>query len=407
MKVNKSLIPSLRFPIFDKEWEETRIENLLLRVAQPVELKPENDYREIGIRSHGRGIFHKPAVKGKSLGTKRVFYVESPAFILNIVFAWEHAIALTGEGERGFIASHRFPMFVPKKGKADLDFVRFFFLRDWGKHLLGLASPGGAGRNRTLGQKEFLNLKVIFPGLEEQTKIAKFLRLVDTKLKKLTIKRRLLQKYKRGLVQQFLSQTIRFKDKQNKNFPAWELKKLGDVIKVTKEKSNGDESVFSVSVHKGLVDQIEHLGRRYSAANTTHYNRVNPGDLVYTKSPTGDFPMGIIKQSQCRESVIVSPLYGVFKPEDSHLGYWLEVYFESSTNTNNYLRPIVQKGAKNTINISNSNFLSSFLKLPVSSQEVEKISLFFLKLNRKIELVDQEIEQLKLFKSGLLQRMFV
>ena len=75
-----------------------------------------------------------------------------------------------------------------------------------------------------------------------------------------------------------------------------EKKKLGDFLTEHKENSTGKEEVFSVSVHKGLVNQIEHLGRFFATKNTSNYNLVKPGDIVYTKSPTGEFPWGIIKQ---------------------------------------------------------------------------------------------------------------
>ncbi|CAK8724703.1 hypothetical protein GMJAKD_14630 [Candidatus Electrothrix aarhusensis] len=167
MKAKEKSVPSLRFNEFSKDWNADRIENYISRVGVPVNVEPEKLYREIGIRSHGRGLFHKKPVTGKSLGNKRVFKVHVPAFVVNIVFAWEHAIAVTSDNEKGFIASHRFPMFVPIDGKSTLPFVRYFFLRKYGKHLLvGLASPGGAGRKQNLAWAYIENtidkLKVIF-----------------------------------------------------------------------------------------------------------------------------------------------------------------------------------------------------------------------------------------------------
>jgi type I restriction enzyme S subunit len=175
----------------------------------------------------------------------------------------------------------------------------------------------------------------------------------------------------------------------------------------TKNKSEGAEPVYSVSVHKGLVDQVEHLGRSFSAADTDHYNRVEPGDIVYTKSPTGDFPYGIVKQSRIDINVIVSPLYGVFRPETPWLGYWLHVFFESYVNTGNYLKPIIQKGAKNTINITNTTFLSASLKVPVDHDEQQKIADFLSAIDAKINLVADELSEAQDFKKGLLQQMFV
>ena len=258
-----------------------------------------------------------------------------------------------------------------------------------------------------LRKDEVLNAPLIFPSLPEQQKIASFLSSIDEKLQQLTQKKELLAAYKKGVVQQLFSQELRFKDAKGKNYPDWEEKKLGEVLVEHKLKSTGKEAVFSVSVHKGLINQIEHLGRSFSAKNTDHYSLVKPNDLVYTKSPTGSFPLGIIKQAKIQTSVIVSPLYGVFTPESSSLGYMLDTYFESNINVHNYLQSIIQKGAKNTINITNTTFLSKALKLPIDKKEQKKIGDFLSALDVKIEKVITQINNTQAFKKGLLQQMFV
>jgi type I restriction enzyme S subunit len=250
-------------------------------------------------------------------------------------------------------------------------------------------------------------LEILLPSLPEQNKIASFLSSIDSKIQQLTRKKELLVEYKKGVTQKIFKEEIRFKDEKRKNLPRWEEKKLSNILFEHKEKSSGREEVYSVSVHKGLINQIEHLGRSFAAESTSHYNLVKPGDLVYTKSPTGEFPYGIIKQSKVNKNVIVSPLYGVFTPETPELGYMLNVYFESVTNVYNYLHPIIQKGAKNTINITNETFLSRSLKLPVSKEEQKKIGAFLKAIDDKISLVEKQIEGTKEFKKGLLQQMFV
>jgi type I restriction enzyme, S subunit len=400
-------VPKLRFPEFAETWKEFRVAAVLERVEKPVTIDVDKLYSQIGVRSHGRGIFHKDVVTGKELGEKRVFYVVPNSLVLNIVFAWEQAVAIATEAELGFVASHRFPMFVEKNEKSYLPFLRALFLRKRGKQLLELASPGGAGRNKTLGQQEFLKLRIQLPSRKEQKKIAACLEVVDAKIAALGAAVSGLETYKRGLVQALFSQRLRFTKPDGTAFPDWEEKRLGEVLHEHKSKSTGKELVFSVSVHKGLVNQIEHLGRSFSAATTDHYNRVNPHDIVYTKSPTGDFPFGIIKQSHVENDVIVSPLYGVFTPETPALGYMLHSYFESSVNVSNYLSPIVQKGAKNTINITNAGFLSNILNLPTSHTEQQKIADAFAAMNAKIQAATSQVSKMETFKKGLLQQMFV
>ncbi|MBQ1203937.1 MAG: restriction endonuclease subunit S [Loktanella sp.] len=284
-----------------------------------------------------------------------------------------------------------------------------YFLASYisGKRRLALAAMAQGNSVVHLYPSQLALLPLSLPARPEQKKIAAFLGVVDAKIAALRARRDGLERYKRGLMQALFSQTLRFSKPDGTDFPDWKEKRLGEVLHEHKLKSTGNEQVFSVSVHKGLVNQIDHLGRSFSAANTDHYNRVKQHDIVYTKSPTGDFPLGIIKQSSIEEDVIVSPLYGVFTPETPALGRMLHVHFESHVNVSNYLSPIVQKGAKNTINVTNAGFLSNKLKLPVSHEEQQRIADALSAMDAKVAAVADRVAHMEAFKKGLLQQMFV
>lgn len=164
---------------------------------------------------------------------------------------------------------------------------------------------------------------------------------------------------------------------------SWSRLQLSDVLTEHKLRSSGNEEVFSVSVHRGLVNQIEHLGRSFAAQSTDHYNRVMPGDIVYTKSPTGQFPLGIVKQSTLDEDAIVSPLYGVFRPKSKSLGSLLDALFSVPSFAVRYLTPLVQKGAKNTIAVTNNQFLEGRVMLPSDAEEIDALA-DLIKTQRKI-----------------------
>ncbi|MBY0244635.1 MAG: restriction endonuclease subunit S [Sphingobacteriaceae bacterium] len=187
------------------------LSKLLIRVKNRFTPDPKKYYKQIGIRSHTKGIFYKEEVSGLSLGNKSVFHIEPNCFILNIVFAWEHAIAKTTLNEVGMIASHRFPMFKPVPEKLDLDYLLHFFKSQKGKDLLGLASPGGAGRNKTLGQSDFLKLKIPVPNIKEQKIIAEVLDKADEEILLFKEKIANLQLQKKGLMQQLLTGKVRVK----------------------------------------------------------------------------------------------------------------------------------------------------------------------------------------------------
>ncbi len=152
-------------------WPRVKLGDVLRHVPRPVDVQFDTMYREIGIRSHGKGLFHKAPIAGAELGDKRVFFIEPGDFVLNIVFAWEGAVALASERERGMIASHRFPTFRSDEQRLDLRFLLLYFRMPSGVELMGRVSPGGAGRNRTLNRTAFLSLEIPLPTLAEQRRL--------------------------------------------------------------------------------------------------------------------------------------------------------------------------------------------------------------------------------------------
>lgn len=215
----KLLSGCMRFPEFGtpgrrngelpEGWRLMKIGQLVKRVRKPVNVKPEQLYMEIGIRSHGKGIFHKEEHFGKGLGTKSIFWVKPNTFVLNIVFAWEQAIAKTTYQEDGLVASHRFPMYQPLDDLLDLDYFYRFFLTPHGKSLLSLVSPGGAGRNKTLNQDAFLKLAIPVPPVIEQKIISSILFDLENEIGILNRYFNALNSQKQALIQKLLTGEIR------------------------------------------------------------------------------------------------------------------------------------------------------------------------------------------------------
>lgn len=246
----------------------------------------------------------------------------------------------------------------------------------------------------------FFNSYLLCPPFLEQRKISKILTLQD---KVVELKEKLIfekQQQKKYLMQQLLTG----KKRLNGFSGEWKKIKLRKVL-IERNEKNQDKNlrICSVAVRKGVVDQIEHLGRSYAASDTSNYSVAHYGDIIYTKSPTGSFPYGIIKQSQLKEEVAISPLYGVYSPVNYSLGYILHTYFNYAVNAKNYLLPIVQKGAKNTINISNKTFISNNLYLPVNADEQIALAKIFRTADREIELLQLDLEAEKQKKKSLMQ----
>ena len=223
--------------------------------------------------------------------------------------------------------------------KVDNIFFYYWYLNNG--QVIGLRYAQGT-KQQNLSTDIVGAFPICFPNLKEQRKIAKILttqdRVIELKEKLLVEK----QQQKKYLMQQLLTGKKRFPGFEGK----WRKVKLKEVLFERKEKNIAqDHRICSVAVQKGVVDQVEHLGRSYAAADTSNYGVAHYGDIIYTKSPTGDFPYGIIKQSHMHEDVAVSPLYGIYEPACYELGYILHTYFSYAINCSNYLLPIIQKGA--------------------------------------------------------------
>jgi type I restriction enzyme S subunit len=186
----------------------------------------------------------------------------------------------------------------------------------------------------------------------------------------------------------------------------WACDPLSKVLTEHKLKNTAGRDVFSVSMEYGIVNQIELLGRSYAAADTSHYTIGRRFDVVYTKSPLKAFPFGIVKQCKFAGEVALSPLYGVFTPPNPHVGLMIEAYFEAPNRSKDFLAPLCQKGAKNTLQITNTTFLSGRLPLPTQPPEQQKIAECLSSVDELIAAQARKLDALKTHKNGLMQQLF-
>ena len=242
-------------------------------------------------------------------------------------------------------------------------------------------------------------IKTYNPSLPEQQKITELLSLIDERI---VTQNKIIEKYEsliQAVIYQKKTDGIRMGD--------WQKTELSKVLQERNEKNINGYDVCSVSVSQGVVNQIEYLGRSFAAKETSHYNVVKYGDIVYTKSPTGDFPYGIVKRSCIKDGVAVSPLYGVYMPANDHIGVILHFYFMQPNNASNYLHPLIQKGAKNTINITNRRFLENSIPLPKTENEALCIANALKTIQKKIDTEKGLLQSYEKEKEYLLCQMFI
>ena len=238
--------------------------------------------------------------------------------------------------------------------------------------------------------QEYGEYDLFAPSKEEQQRIGHFLRGIDNLITLHQRKFEKLTNVKKSMLEKMFPQNgcsypeIRFKGFTD----AWEQRKLEDYLTVSAEKNTGNiygrSDVLSVSGDYGIVNQIEFQGRSFAGASVSNYGVVQTGDVVYTKSPLNSNPYGIIKTNKGKPG-IVSTLYAVYHPKENAFSDFIQVYFEQHARMNNYMHPLVNKGAKNDMKVSAENALKGPVCFP-SRIEQESISAFFSVLDNLITL---------------------
>jgi type I restriction enzyme S subunit len=384
---------------YPRDWEVIELGNLLNRVRRPVEVIPDHEYQEIGIRSHGKGLFHKEPVKGIYLGNKLVFWVEMDCLIINIVFAWEQAVGITTDQEKGKIASHRFPMWQ-SKGNIDIHYLLKIFLTPFGRHLLELASPGGAGRNRTLGQDDFNKTPVCIPSnIKEQQKIVTILSTWD---KAIELEERLIsgkKQQKKWLMQNLLTGKKRLPGFSHE----WQEVRMGDICtindNVLSENTQSDLEFWYIdlsSVDKGMIthptlavkfDKLPSRARRIFKKDDILMSTVRP------------YLLGFAYIDKEYDHYVCSTGFAVIRAkEDVCSKFVYHILFSEGV-----IRQMNQcLIGTNYPALSNNDVYQLYFELPPFTEQTA-IAEILSTADREIDLHEKQLEELKKQKKALMQ----
>lgn len=254
----------------------------------------------------------------------------------------------------------------------------------------------------SISKTSIKDTKVKFPCIKEQQKIADFLSCVDTKISLTEEKLENLKIYKKGIMQKIFSPEIRFKDKNGNDYPEWEEKKLGELGKIvtgktpsTKEKEywNGDiQFVTPTDMKGGKYQKITERNINESIVNEA----LPIGTIMFTCiASIGKMSISIKKciTNQQINSIIVNKNFS-----NEYIYYVLlnivpKIQASKATTT----MPIINK----------TDFSKILINISLNLEEQQKIADFLSSIDEKIEKTEKKLNELKEFKKGLLQKMFV
>jgi len=333
-KQQKPNVPNLRFPGFEGKWTETAVEDILkigsgkdykhLKTGPvPVfgtggQMTSVNDYLHDGetVCIGRKGTINKP------------FYYKGKLWTVDTLFY-----------------THSFNNIYPK-------FLLYIFQRiNWLQHNEASGVP-------SLSKSTIEQIIISIPSLDEQSKIATLLSLIDDRI---TTQNKIIEELK-SFNKSIVDKLFNYKYSKSPGAP-WSHLTYGDIFDVCTKK-NVDmavENVLSASQVHGMIERKEiDIDIKYDLSSIKNYKLIEPGDyIVHLRSFQGGLAFST-KYGIC------SPAYTILRPKSSILYGFLENFFVSDSFIKSL--KLVTYGIRDGRSIN----IEEFLKLPVDVPSIEK-----------------------------------
>ncbi len=392
----KTNVPEIRFAGFTDPWEQRKLRDICERHKEMVPT-PKDGYVRMGVRSHAKGTFLTMVKPGAEIEEKELSRVKAHCLVVNIVFAWEQAIAITSTEDEKALVSHRFPQFLFHDDMHP-DYFRYAILNDSFERHLWLASPSGAGRNKTLNVGTMLEYSFTLPNKKEQEAIASCLTRLDSLITLHQRKHDKLVQLKKSMLDKMFPKPgetepeIRFAGFTD----PWEQRKFSDLTdRVSIQSSDSD------------LPQVEYEDIIPGEGTLNKDLRDKDGGKTGIKFYAGDV------------------LYGKLRP---YLMNWLYPQFNgvavgdfwvlrATECDSSFLYRLIQTNSfQRLANVSSGSKMpradwklisQSFFAVPADHAEQKAIAKSLAELDSLITLHQRKLELLRNTKKSLLERMFV
>ncbi len=384
--------PSLRFPEFTGEWEESTIgkEFDLYSGNTPSRLNKEHFKGKVNWISSGE-------LKNHYIYSSKEQISEDAAKNLKLLPKGTFVIAIYGleaEGVRGTGSITQEPSTISQACMAFIpqgDIENEFLYSWYKKHgeVIGVRYAQGT-KQQNLSYDILEKFKIAYPSIKEQKKLNKFIALLDERI---AVQSRLIEDLKKlscAIVEKMFKQS-----KTNG--------RLGDFIEqVSVRNKNGLYSnVLSVSNKQGFVKQSEQFeDRTVASEDTSNYKIVKRNNFAYNPARIN---VGSIARLTKFDVGIVSPMYVCFRTKDGIIPEYMEAFF---TSQQFFYEMMKRLEGSVRLCLSYEGLCNIPVYIPNMNKQIvmgQNISLILSKIGLEIEYLGRLHQQ----KQYLLRKMFI
>lgn len=388
-------VPKLRFKEFNGEWEEKRLYEIAKKITDK---NIENKINIVLTNSAEHGIikqedfFDKEIANEKNINT--YYLVEKNSFVYNPRISKFAPFGPINRNhlECGVVSPLYLVFNINEEYRNFME--KYFKTSYWYKYMYNVGNSGVRSDRMNISNNDFFNMNVFMPNnIQEQEKIADFLSSVDKKISITEEKLNLFKDYKKGIMQKIFNQELRFKDSNGNDYPEWEEKRLGDISSIS---AGGDIKKENFSVNKTEEFKIPVYANSLEKNGLYGYSNIFKvtGESI-TVTARGNIGVAIYRN----ENYVPIVRLLVIKMDSTKYSH---KYFSYFINTIKIIQEVTGVPQLTAPQLREYKII-----YPSSLEEQQKIADFLSSIDNKIDNLAAELEDLKEFKKGLLQQMFV
>ena len=263
----------------------------------------------------------------------------------------------------------------------------YYYLQNNKRDLLNLVDSAGNGTGR-LDSEILKDMEICFPSPEEQINISDTLSTWDSAIEK-------------------TEKLISEKEKLYKGYLKYFYIETGNCIKLSefaeetsrRNKSKELTQVLSVTNKNGFVPPEQQFGKKIASEDLSNYKIIMKGQFAYNPSRIN---VGSIARLDEYISAVLSPMYTVFEINNKIINSNYFLHWVSSKYAIHQIKLCAQGGVREIVSFE--DFKKMKIKsLPLEKQE--KIADFLNLQKSEISLLKKQLEQYKLQKQGLMQKL--
>lgn len=379
---------------FPNDWTKIKLKECLVLEERPIVMDDDKGYRLVTVKRNFGGIQERSVQKGKEILVKSQFVINERDFVISKRQIAHGACGVVPKELDNSIVSNEYNVFTTKEN-LNLNFFNYYVQLPFVKRYFYISSDGVHIEKLLFKTKDWLNRYIVIPSISEQNKIVNILKDWDLAIEK---QQQLIEKkkeFKKGLMQRLLSGEVRFKEFTDE----WRTVKLGEIFKERKETGFNDLELLAITTANGVVRRTEVDVKDNSSEDKSKYKRILPGDIGYNTMRMWQGVSGLSKYEG-----IVSPAYTILKPVENIDSLYMSYLFKTSNVINLFYR-YSQGLVSDTLNLKYENFKDIKVKISNNIEEQKKISEVLKTADKEIDLLEKELEALKLQKKGLMQRL--